>query len=56
MEFDPKFSDVIIKRWQDFTGQEAVLESTGDKYNDMDINGRKGNHADANLGELKVVK
>lgn len=55
MEFDPKFSDVIIKRWQDFTGQEAVLESTGDKYNDMYINGRKGNHADANLGELKVV-
>ena len=56
MELDPKYCDVIIKRWQDFTGQEAVLESTGDKYNDMFINGRKGNHADANLGELKVVK
>jgi len=55
MELDPKYCDVIIKRWQDFTGQEAVLESTGEKYNDMYINGRKGNHADANLGELKVV-
>jgi site-specific DNA-methyltransferase (adenine-specific) len=56
MELDPKYCDVIIKRWQDFAGQEAVLESTGDKYNDMFINDRKGNHADANLGELKVVK
>lgn len=55
MELDSKYCDVIIKRWQDFAGQEAVLESTGDKYNDMFINGRKGNHADANLGELKVV-
>jgi site-specific DNA-methyltransferase (adenine-specific) len=26
MELDPKYCDVIIKRWQDFTGQEAILE------------------------------
>lgn len=25
MEFDPKFVDVIIKRWEDFTGKKAVL-------------------------------
>lgn len=25
MEFDPKFVDVIIKRWEDFTGEKAVL-------------------------------
>lgn len=56
MEFDPKFCDVIIKRWQDFSGQEAVMESTGDKFNDMYINGRKSDFADANLGELKAVK
>lgn len=56
MELDAKYCDVIIKRWQDFTGKEAVLESTGDKYNDMFINGRKGNNADANLGELSLVK
>ena len=35
MEFDPKFCDVIIKRWQDFTGQEAVMELTGKKYNEL---------------------
>jgi len=56
MELDPQYCDVIIKRWQDFTGQEAVMESTGDKFNDMYINGRKSDFADANLGELKAVK
>jgi DNA modification methylase len=33
MEFDPKFADVIINRWQDYTGKEAVLESTGETFN-----------------------
>ena len=56
MELDPKYCDVIIKRWQDFTGEDAVMESTGDKFNDMYINGRKADFADANLGELKAVK
>lgn len=46
MELQPKYCDVIIKRWQDFTGQEAVLEQSGDKFNDMFINGRSGNKAD----------
>ena len=56
MELDPKYCDVIIKRWQDFSGQEAVMESTGDKFNDMYTNGRKSDFADANLGELKAIK
>lgn len=25
MELDPKYCDVIIKRWEEFTGEEAVL-------------------------------
>jgi DNA modification methylase len=33
MELEPHYCDVIIKRWQDFTGQEAILESTGETYN-----------------------
>lgn len=35
MELDPKYCDVIINRWQTLTGKEAVLESTGDKFNDL---------------------
>jgi DNA modification methylase len=26
MELDPKYVDVIVTRWQDFTGREAMLE------------------------------
>jgi len=33
MELDPKYCDVIIKRWQDFTGKKAILESTGQEFN-----------------------
>ena len=33
MELDPKYCDVIINRWQQYTGKEAVLESTGETYN-----------------------
>ena len=25
MELDPKYCDVIVKRWEDFTGKQAVL-------------------------------
>lgn len=25
MEYEPKWIDVIIKRWEDFTGRKAVL-------------------------------
>jgi len=32
MELDPKYCDVIVKRWQEYTGKSAVLESTGDKF------------------------
>lgn len=36
MELDPKYCDVIIRRWQEFTGQEAVLESSGQKFNELE--------------------
>ena len=35
MEFDEKYCDVIIKRWQDFTGKQATLESNGKTYNEL---------------------
>lgn len=35
MEFDPKFADVIIKRWQEFTGEIATLEATGQTFAEL---------------------
>ena len=32
MELDPKYCDVIVQRWQEFTGQTATLESTGEPF------------------------
>jgi len=34
MELDEKYCDVIVKRWQEFTGKQATLESTGKTFND----------------------
>ena len=38
MEFDPKFCDVIIKRWQEFTGKTAYHEVTGEAFAEV-VNG-----------------
>jgi DNA modification methylase len=35
MELSPEYVDVAVKRWQDFTGQKATLESTGRTFEDM---------------------
>jgi 16S rRNA G966 N2-methylase RsmD len=32
MELDPCYCDVIVKRWQDFTGKAATLEATGEPF------------------------
>ena len=35
MEMDPKYVDVIVKRWEDFTGQKATRESDGSAFSDL---------------------
>ena len=35
MELDPKYVDVIVRRWQDWTGQEASRESDGVVFNTL---------------------
>jgi len=37
MELDPKYVDVIIKRWQDFTGKDAILESNNKSFNSLEV-------------------
>lgn len=41
-ELDPKFVDVIIRRWQDFTGRAATLEGDGRTFAMIDLGGRDG--------------
>lgn len=35
MELDPKYCDVIVKRWQEFTGKQATLESDGTTFDSL---------------------
>lgn len=35
MELDPKYCDIIITRWQNYTKKDAILESTKQKYNEI---------------------
>jgi site-specific DNA-methyltransferase (adenine-specific) len=34
-EIDPKYCDVIIRRWQNYTGKNAVLEGNKKSFNEM---------------------
>jgi DNA modification methylase len=35
MELDPKYCDVIVKRWEEFTGKQATLEETGESFHEL---------------------
>jgi DNA modification methylase len=35
IELDPKYVDVMVRRWQDWTGQEAYREADAAKFNDL---------------------
>lgn len=35
VELDPGYVDVIVKRWQEFTGREATLEGSGGTFADV---------------------
>lgn len=42
MELDPKYCDVIIQRWQDYTGKDAVHLETNMNYNELQKNTENG--------------
>jgi DNA modification methylase len=35
MEIDPRYIDVAVRRWQRFTGRDAVLEATGETFDEV---------------------
>jgi hypothetical protein len=35
IELDPKYVDVIIRRWQEFSGGTAVLHGDGRNYEEI---------------------
>jgi DNA modification methylase len=35
MELSPNYCDVIVQRWQDFTGKQAVLDGSGQSFADV---------------------
>ena len=35
IELDPIYVDVAVKRWQEFTGKQAKLESTGEPFDNV---------------------
>jgi DNA modification methylase len=45
MELDPKYCDVIVKRWQDFTGKIATNAETGESFSELTA-GAKVDHAE----------
>jgi len=45
MELDPKYCDVIVRRWQDFTGKQATLEATGETFEDVSHGREAPDHA-----------
>lgn len=49
LELSPAYCDVIIKRWQDFTGDDAVLESDGRAFCQVadGISAEEAEHAEA---------
>ncbi|WP_256329433.1 DNA methyltransferase [Nitrosomonas sp. Nm33] len=38
MELDPKYVDVIVRRWQEWTGKQAIRESDGVLFDDQAAN------------------
>ena len=37
MEISPQYVDVAVKRWQDFTGKDAILEANNKKFKDCNF-------------------
>lgn len=39
LELDPRYVDVICRRWQRYSGKSAIRESDGKAFSDLDLTG-----------------
>jgi hypothetical protein len=35
MELDPKYADVVVRRWQEYTGKQALLDGGGRSFDQI---------------------
>jgi DNA modification methylase len=47
MELDPRFADVIVRRWQEFSGESATLEADGRAFDDIPATTQAGSEETA---------
>lgn len=56
IELDPKYVDVIVRRWQDWTGQQATREADGVNFDSIPVLGPVGHDvATADVGDVAEV-
>jgi DNA modification methylase len=49
LEIDPLYVDVAVRRWQSFTGRDAILEATGQTFDEVADRGRNQKHKSRRL-------
>ena len=52
LELDPAYCDVIIRRWQNFTKQDAILEGGGETFNDVAQQKDTGNSREVSATDI----
>ncbi len=35
-EIDPRYADVVVRRWQEFTGSQALLDGTAQAFTELE--------------------
>jgi DNA modification methylase len=53
VEFDGPYCDVIVRRWSEMTGREAVLEATGETF--AEVEGRRRSEGSPDEGPLDAA-
>ena len=53
MELDPRYVDVIVSRWQEWTGKTATRESDGVGFDDLVANADRDMSSYASAGGIE---